>query len=180
MEVVEGSDQKNQTSSPTGWLCMSIWRMSSGRTKSHKAKKQCVFQVSQSYLGFCPNPKHFIVNFEENTVKMLKNQVKYSEKCNIYIKYFCKIKCYADRPYLVFSELKHTYISFWPNVMRLILFYQAKNIVCNNIKATAMVLIIGLNLQYNLLLVCTKFGRMFNMSNAAFGCIFFRENLFMP
>ena len=35
-------------------------------------KNTCVFQVSQPYLGFCPDPNHFIVNFEENTVKMLK------------------------------------------------------------------------------------------------------------
>ena len=47
---------------------------------------------------------------------MGKNILK---KCNFYIKYFDKIKCYADRPYLVFSELKpetHTYIYFffWP------------------------------------------------------------------
>ena len=66
-------------------------------------KKYMYFQVSQPYLGFCPDPKHFIVNFGENTVKMLKNQGKYSEKYNIYTKYFCKITCYADRPYLVFS-----------------------------------------------------------------------------
>ena len=33
MEVDEGSDQ-TQTSSPTGWLCMRIWRMSLRRTKS--------------------------------------------------------------------------------------------------------------------------------------------------
>ena len=42
---------------------------------------------------------------------------KCSEKCNIYIKYFSEIKCNADRPYLVLSELKpatHIYI-FWPN-----------------------------------------------------------------
>ena len=40
------------------------------------------------------------------------------EKCNFYIKYLDKIKCYADRPYLVFSELKpetHIYF-FWPHV----------------------------------------------------------------
>ena len=37
---------------------------------------------------------------------MLKNGGKYSEKCNFDIKYFDKIKCYADRPYLAFSELK--------------------------------------------------------------------------
>ena len=56
--------------------------------------------------GYPPYPNHFIVNFEENTVKNAEKSGKYSEKCNIYIKYFCKIKCYADRPYLVFSELK--------------------------------------------------------------------------
>ena len=32
----------------------------------------CVFQVSRPYLGFCPDPKHFIVNFEENTVKSVE------------------------------------------------------------------------------------------------------------
>ena len=32
-------------------------------------------------------------------------------KCNFHIKHFDKIKCYAERPYLVFSELKpETYI----------------------------------------------------------------------
>ena len=28
-----------------------------------------VFQVSRPYLGFCPDPKHFIVNCEQNVVK---------------------------------------------------------------------------------------------------------------
>ena len=45
-----------------------------------------------------------------------ENGEKYTEKCNFYIKYFDKIKCYADRPYLVFSELKpetHIYFFFW-------------------------------------------------------------------
>ena len=42
------------------------------------------------------------------------------EKCNFYIKYFNKIKCYANQPYLVFSELKpETHIFFcWPNLFR--------------------------------------------------------------
>ena len=48
---------------------------------------------------------------------LLKTVEKIIEKCNFYTKYFGKIKCYADRPYLVlFSELKpetHIYI-FWP------------------------------------------------------------------
>ena len=37
---------------------------------------------------------------------MLENGGKCSEKCDFYIKYFDKIKYYADRPYLAFSELK--------------------------------------------------------------------------
>ena len=41
--------------------------MSLGKKK--KKKKICVFQVSRPYLGFCPNPKDFIVNSEENIVK---------------------------------------------------------------------------------------------------------------
>ena len=28
-------------------------------------KKTCVFQVSRPYLGFCPDPKHFIVKTEQ-------------------------------------------------------------------------------------------------------------------
>ena len=79
---------------------------------STKAKKNiCVFQVSRPYLGFCPDPKHFIVNCEQNVVKFAEKCI---EKCNFYIKYFDKIKCYADRPYLVFSELKpETHIYFF-------------------------------------------------------------------
>ena len=37
---------------------------------------------------------------------LLENGEKCIEKCNFCIKYFGKIKCYAHRPYLVFSELK--------------------------------------------------------------------------
>ena len=29
----------------------------------------CVFQVSRPYLGFCPDPKHFIVSCEQNVIK---------------------------------------------------------------------------------------------------------------
>ena len=48
------------------------------------------------------------------------NGGKCIEKCNFYIKYFDKIKCYNNQPYLVFSELKpetHIYF-FWPNLIR--------------------------------------------------------------
>ena len=37
------------------------------RSKANK-KYMCV-QVSRPYLGFCPDPKHFIVNCERNVVK---------------------------------------------------------------------------------------------------------------
>ena len=57
-----------------------------------KKKYICVFQVSRPYLGFCPNPKHFKVNCEQNVVKFAK-------KCNFCIKYFDKIKCYVDHTY---------------------------------------------------------------------------------
>ena len=67
-----------------------------------------MFQVSRPYLGFSSGPKHFIVNCEQNIVKFAKNGRKCIEKWN-----FNKIKCYADRPYLVFSELKpETHIYF--------------------------------------------------------------------
>ena len=44
-----------------------------------------MFQVSQPSLalGFCLNPKHFIVNCEQNAVKFAeKNGGKYIEKIN--------------------------------------------------------------------------------------------------
>ena len=65
-------------------------------------KNICVFQVSRPYLGFCPDPKYFILKREHNLLNVLENGGKCCEKCSFYIKYFDKIKCYADRPYLVF------------------------------------------------------------------------------
>ena len=52
----------------------------------------CVLQVSQPYLGFCSDPKHFTVKCEQNIVKILENGGKCSEKCNFFIKSFDKIK----------------------------------------------------------------------------------------
>ena len=47
---------------------------------------------------------------------LLKNGEKYIEKCNFYITYFDKIKCYADRPYLVFFRAETQVYFFWPYV----------------------------------------------------------------
>ena len=67
-----------------------------------KKNYMCVFQVSRPYLGDCPDPKHFIGNCEQNVAKFAENERKCIEKCNFYIKYLDKMKCYADRPYLFF------------------------------------------------------------------------------
>ena len=81
-------------------------------------KHICVFQVSRLYLGFAPtlNILLWIVSKMSN---LLENEEKCTEKCNFYIKYFDKIKCYADRPYLVFSELKpETHMFFFDLLMK--------------------------------------------------------------
>ena len=85
-------------------------------------------------LRFSPTLNILLWILRKIQSKMLKNQGKYSEKCNIYIKYFCQIKCYADRPYLVFTELKpetHIYI-FWPNCMPKKIYSMLKDDVDNN------------------------------------------------
>ena len=61
----------------------------------------------RKYMCFrFPDPKHFIVNCDQNIVKY---GGKCSEKYDFYIKYF-------DKPYLAFSELKpetHIYFFFF-------------------------------------------------------------------
>ena len=45
----------------------------------------CVFQVSRPYLGFCPDPKHFIVQNGQSKSNMVENSAKYgSESQNIH------------------------------------------------------------------------------------------------
>ena len=40
-------------------------------------KNICVFQVCRPFLGFCLDPKHFIVNYEQNMLKkIVENVVK--------------------------------------------------------------------------------------------------------
>ena len=47
---------------------------------------------------------------------LLKSGEKFIEKCNFYIKYFDKIKCYSDQPYLVFFRAETNIYFFWPKV----------------------------------------------------------------
>ena len=47
-------------------------------TRATLGKKYiCVFQVSRPYLGFCPDPKHFIVSYEQTYEQTV---VKFAEK----------------------------------------------------------------------------------------------------
>ena len=52
-------------------------------TINSKAKPIWVFQVSWSYLGFCPDPKHFILSFEDNSHICCKMGGTLVKKCNI-------------------------------------------------------------------------------------------------
>ena len=113
----------------------------------NKAKKiKCLFQVSRPYLAFCPNPKYFFKLWAKHQIcwKMVQNVVKNAFS----IKYFDKIKYYADRPYLVFSELKpetHIYFFFCLNVWLSGLWLAAKTItpdfltliIINRLKTTS-------------------------------------------
>ena len=69
MEVDEGSHQ-NQTSSPTGWLRMRIWRMSSRRTNS-----TMISWAGSIKLSWKGNPQEI-----QRTYKIIKQQAWF-EKC---------------------------------------------------------------------------------------------------
>ena len=83
-------------------------------------KHTCAFQVSRSYQGFCPDPKHFIVNCERNIDK-------YAEKNGGGGGGGLKQNDNADRPYLGFfrGDTWNTHIdvlfglSNWTSVIRI-------------------------------------------------------------
>ena len=52
----------------------------SPETLVFRPRNMFLFQVSWPYLGFCPNPKHFVVQYEQNLVKYGENFVKYGSK----------------------------------------------------------------------------------------------------
>ena len=75
-----------------------------------------MFQVSRPYLGFCPDPKHFIVNCEQNVVKFAEKWGKIYWKMQFLYKIFWlnKMLCPPTIPSFFQSwNLKHTYIFFW-------------------------------------------------------------------
>ena len=41
-----------------------------------RPKNMCALQISRLYLDFCPDPKHFNVNFEEDRVKYAEKRGK--------------------------------------------------------------------------------------------------------
>ena len=55
---------------------------------------------------FAPTLNILLWRVRKTLSNLLKNGGKCIEKYNFFVKYFDKIQCYADRPYLVFSELK--------------------------------------------------------------------------
>ena len=78
----------------------------------------CVFQASRSYISFCPNPKYFILNCEQNIVKCAgKWEKMYCKMLFLYrILRQNKMLCRPTIPSFFFQSwnLKHTmsYIFF--------------------------------------------------------------------
>ena len=77
-------------------------------------KNICVFQVSRTYLGFCPDPKHFIVNCEQNVVKSAEKWGKMYWKMQFLYKIFWqnKMLCLPTIPSFFSAETWNTHIFF--------------------------------------------------------------------
>ena len=74
----------------------------------------CVFQVSWPYLDFCPDPKHFIVNCEQNVVKFGEKLGKMYWKMQFLYKIFWqnKMLCRPTIPSFFRAETWNTHIFF--------------------------------------------------------------------
>ena len=74
-----------------------------------------VFQVSRPYLGFCPDPKHFIVNCEQNVVKFAWKWGKIYGKMQLLYKIFWqnKMLCRPTIPIFFRAETWNTHIFFF-------------------------------------------------------------------
>ena len=83
---------------------------------SHEAKIKymCVFQGSQPHIGFCPNPKHFIVNCEQNVVKFAEKWGEKYWKIKFLYEIFQQNKMLwrSTIPSFFEAETWHTYIFF--------------------------------------------------------------------
>ena len=92
---------------PKGWLLSQV--------KVRPKKNICVFQVSQPYPGFCPDPKHFIVNCEPNVVRFARKWGKIYWK----ILWQNKMLCRPTTPSFFRAETWNMHIFFglsiiWP------------------------------------------------------------------
>ena len=74
----------------------------------------CVFQVSRPYLSFCPDPKHFIVNCEQNVVKFAEKWGKMNWKMQFLYQIFWqnKMLCRPTIPSFFRAETWNTHIYF--------------------------------------------------------------------
>ena len=80
--------------------------------KKKKKKKKCVFQVSRPDIDFCSDPKHFIVNCEQNVVKFAEKWVKMYWKMQFLYKIFWqnKMLCRPTIPSFFRPEIWNTHI----------------------------------------------------------------------
>ena len=67
MEVDEGSDQ-NQISSPTGWLRMLVWRMSTEDEKYHNPMTWLIIMVLDVVLGVCVSFPFYVLDSTWNSI----------------------------------------------------------------------------------------------------------------
>ena len=86
-----------------------------GRICDKTPKNICVFQVSRPYLGFCHDPKHFIVNSELNVVKFAGKWGKMYWKMQFLYKIFGQneMLCRLTIPSFFRAETWNTHFFFF-------------------------------------------------------------------
>ena len=93
---------------------MENFKQNNKNDKSMVRPKQniCVFRVSRHYLSFCPDPKHFIVNCEQNVVKFAEKWEKMNWKMQFLYKIFWqnKMLCRPTIPSFFRAETWNTHI----------------------------------------------------------------------
>ena len=72
-------------------------------------KTRCVFQVSRPYLGFCPDPKHFIVKIEGNEPTIPKFLPSWNPKHTYsFFGFNVMLKCPGIPKETVFGDVRHS------------------------------------------------------------------------